>query len=51
MDEGNSKKKKIEVFISRLESIINTKFLGDGLDPLQLECPTENDGKSVTVSL
>jgi hypothetical protein len=32
---GNSKKRLIEAFISRLEKIINTKILGDELDPLQ----------------
>jgi hypothetical protein len=41
------KKKRIEAFISRLEKIINTKILGDELDPLQWECPTEDDGKSI----
>jgi hypothetical protein len=44
---GNSKKRRIEAFISRLEKIINTKILGDDLDPLQWECPTEDDGKSI----
>jgi hypothetical protein len=46
-EEGNSKKKRIEAYISRLEWIINTRILGDELDPLQWECPTEDDGKSV----
>jgi len=46
-EEGNSKKKRKEAYISRLERIINTRILGDELDPLQWECPTEDDGKSV----
>jgi hypothetical protein len=32
---GNSKKRLIEAYISHLEKIINTKILGDELDPLQ----------------
>jgi hypothetical protein len=46
-NESNSKKKRVEAFIASLEKIINTKILGDELDPLQWECPTEEDGKSI----
>jgi hypothetical protein len=44
---GKSKKRRIEAFISRLKKIINTKILGDEMDSLQWECPTEDDGKSI----
>jgi hypothetical protein len=46
-DAGNSKKNRIEAFIKALEKIINTKILGDEMDPLQWECPTEDNGQSI----
>jgi hypothetical protein len=33
-DAGSSKKSRIEAFIKALEKIINTKILGDEMDPL-----------------
>ncbi len=46
-DAGSSKKRRIEAFIKALEKIINTKIFGDEMDPLQWECPTEDNGQSV----
>jgi hypothetical protein len=37
VDQGNSKKRWIEAFISRLKRIVSTKILGDELDPVQWE--------------
>jgi hypothetical protein len=45
--ERKSKRRKVESFISCLEIIINAIILGDELDPLQWECPVEDDGKSI----
>jgi hypothetical protein len=45
--QETQKKRRVEASISRLEKIINTKILGDELDPIQWECPTEDDGQSI----
>jgi hypothetical protein len=42
-----SKKLRMEAFISELQRIINTEILGDEYNPMQWECPMEDDGKSI----
>jgi hypothetical protein len=37
----------IEAYVKALEKIINTRILGDEMDPLQWECPTEDNGQSI----
>jgi hypothetical protein len=48
---GNNKKNRVQAYIKQLEKIINTKILGDEFDPMQWQCPTEDDGTIGSLTL
>jgi hypothetical protein len=49
LNEFNARNKKArrDKFIKCLQTIINTKILGDEFDPLHWECPMTEDGESI----
>jgi hypothetical protein len=49
LSEFNARNKKArhDKFIKCLQTIINTKILGDEFDPLHWECPMTEDGESI----
>jgi hypothetical protein len=44
---GNSKKNRCKHYIDMVQRIMNTQLLGDEFDPVQWECPTQEDGQMV----